>query len=301
MRIIFPAVVAIIGLLLASSGNAETAAEMKEARFARWIHAGLLDPQAPIEQRRAIVGELETLASDDSDPDVLYLLGSLYRQDPAHSSSPLEQNLDRARELLARAALHGKIIAMAKLSTIELKAGNRFEANVWAQLYFHYEMNEAQSGLLLKEGLTAVILHRALDGFPEQEMDALNTAVGGMIDQYDGQISKGQEALMASAPVNRFTDMKMGEGMRTTGYKNGRLIESGMSEYVVELGANGRVTQLWVLDAWPDYRLAKDMRKIALSLKVTADNDEKILGRVMILPINYDNLRYKLRGQSGSH
>ncbi|MFZ1620883.1 hypothetical protein [Dokdonella sp.] len=128
MRIV-PVIIAVAALLLPGMAGAEDAAAMREARLARWMHAGLLDPEAPIEQRRAIVGELEAIAKDDSERNVLYLLGSLYRQNPADSSSPVAQDLDRARELLSRAALHGHLLAMAKLSTIELQPGNHFEAN----------------------------------------------------------------------------------------------------------------------------------------------------------------------------
>lgn len=88
---IVPVIIAVAALLLPGMAGAEDAAAMREARLARWMHAGLLDPEAPIEQRRAIVGELEAIAKDDSERNVLYLLGSLYRQNPADSSSLLRR------------------------------------------------------------------------------------------------------------------------------------------------------------------------------------------------------------------
>ena len=164
---IVPVIIAVAALLLPGMAGAEDAAAMREARLARWMHAGLLDPEAPIEQRRAIVGELEAIAKDDSERNVLYLLGSLYRQNPADSSSPVAQDLDRARELLSRAALHGHLLAMAKLSTIELQAGNHFEANTWAQLYGHYVLDPGGDEIAAHGNFAAMVLSKAIEKFPE--------------------------------------------------------------------------------------------------------------------------------------
>ena len=264
MRPVFLALVCIAALLLPGFGRAETVAEKKETQFARWIHAGLLDPEAPIEQRRAIVRELEAIAKDDSEPGVLYLLGSLYRQDPAHSSSPLEQDLNRARELLSRAALNGNILAMAKLSTLELQAGNRFEANVWAQLHYHYAKDLAKTEPH-GDGFAAFILRNAQDGFPNKDIERLGSTVGSMINQYDAQIRLGLKKLVESDSGNRFRDVRAGKHLvvnpETT---KGRRPEPGISEYVLEFAADGSAKQAWAIDAWPNSRLARIQRKIAL-------------------------------------
>ena len=297
MKSIFPVLIASLGLIFADHGHAKDAADADAdaLRFARWIHAGLLDPNAPMEQRKSIVGELEALAKDDAEPGLLYLLGSLYRQDPAHSSSPVAQDLARARTLLSRAALHGKIPAMAKMSTIELQAGFRFEANVWAQLYYHYEQDQAKSDPRWTSGFAASILRNALDGFPEEEMESLNSSVGAMITQYDAQIREGLSKLSEGDSMDRFRDARPGKRvLLNSDDVQGRRLESGMAEYVVEFAADGSVKQLWTIDAWPNPRLARTLRTIALGYRVAPGVAKDVAGKLGMLPIAYDDLRFSI-------
>jgi hypothetical protein len=296
MRIFLSAAVVIVGLLLAGSGHAEDAATMEEARFASWMHAGLLDPDTPIEQRRAIVDELETIAKDDSDPDVLYLLGSLYRQDPAQSSTPVEQDIDRARELLSRAALHGNVLAMAKLSTLELQAKNRFEANVWAQLYYHYASEDSHFDVSSQGKFAASILHNALEGFAKSDLDELDRRVGAILDQYDKQIREGRSKPRAPASRTPPRNPRLGNGwFPSTKKSKGRAFESGVAEYAIELGANGKVSNIWSVDAWPDPRLAKALRRQTSSFRVDADASGSLKGRVQMLPMFFIDGRYSMR------
>ncbi|MEO7936831.1 MAG: hypothetical protein ABIR27_11285, partial [Dokdonella sp.] len=300
---IFPALIASLGLLVAGVGHAESVTDANAAadarRFERWIHAGLLDPDAPMEQRKAIVAELEALAKDDSDPGLLYLLGSLYRQDPAHSSSPVAQDLNRARILLSRAALHGKIPAMAKLSTIELQAGFRFEANVWAQLYYHYAKDQAKADPRWTSGFAASILRNALDGFPEQEIKALNASVEAMLTQYDAQIRQGLSKISEAGSNDRFRDARPGKRVLLNAEDTrGRRLESGMSEYVVEFSADGSVKQLWTIDAWPNPRLARILRQITLGYRISSDVADEAAGMVAIVPVAYSDGRYKIRDEA---
>ena len=302
MKEVFPAMIASLGLLFAGLGHAESSADADALRFARWIHGGLLDPDAPIEQRKAIVGELEALAEDDSDPGLLYLLGSLYRQDPAHSSSPVAQDLDRARVLLSRAALHGKIPAMAKLSTIELQAGFRFEANVWAQLYYHYAKDQAKADPRWSSGFAASILRNALDGFPEQEIKPLNASVDAMLTQYDAQIRQGLSKLSEAGSNDRFRDARPGKRVLLNAEDTrGRRLESGMSEYVVEFAADGSVKQLWTIDAWPNPRLARILRNITLGYRVAPEVANEAAGMLGVVPVAYIDGRYRIRDEAAKN
>ena len=302
MKCIVPVLIAIVGLFLAGPGHAAGDLDSDtESRFARWIHAGLLDPDTPIEQRRAIAAELEVIARDDSDPGVLYLLGSLYRQDPTHSGSPLAQDLDRARELLSRAALHGVIPAMAKLSTIELQAGNRFEANVWAQLYYYYAKDQAKADPRWTAGFAASILRNALDGFPKQEGDALNASVGAMISQYDAQIREGL-AKRSEPGAKRFRDARPGKRvLLNSDDLSGRRLESGMAEYVLEFSDDGSVKQAWAIDAWPNPRLARVLRNIVIGYRVQPKVAMEAAGKLAIVPVAYDDGRYRIHDEAGKH
>ena len=299
VRILFPAVIAIVGLLLSGMARADDAADLRETRFARWMHAGLLDPEAPIEQRRAIVGELEAIAKDDTQPGILYLLGSLYRQDPAHSNSRVEQDLNRARELLSRAALRGKIPAMAKLSTIELQSGNRFEANVWAQLYYHYAKDLATVDPRWTDGFAASILRHAQDGFPKEDIEALSSTVGSMITQYDAQIRLGLKKLVESESGSRFRDARPGTRvLMNPETSKGRNLEAGISEYVLEFAADGSVKQAWAIDAWPNSRLARILHKIALGYRVEPGVAQEASGMLAVLHVILDDRRYKIHDEA---
>lgn len=286
---------------LVGAGTARANDAADQQRFAGWIHAGLLDPSAPIDKRREIAAEIEVLTKDDSEPGLLYLLGSLYHQDPARSSSPLPQDIDRARELLSRAALHGKVPAMAKLSTIELQAGNRFEANVWAQLFYHYAKQQAKVDPRWSEGLAASILRNALVGFPKSEMDALNESVGAMIAQYDVQIMQGLGRIAEASAGNRFRDARPGKRMLLNSRDtSGRTYEAGVAEYVIEFASDGTLKQLWSLDAWPNPKLAKVLRNLALGFRIDAKLASEADGVVGILPLEFVDGRYSIRDQPAS-
>lgn len=301
MRNVVPAL-AVLLCLVAGSGLAAGIEAGEDQGFARWIHGGLLDADSPMAERKKLVAELEALAVDDSRPGLLYLLGSLYRQDPAKSTSPLAQDLDRARELLSRAALHGKIPAMAKLSTIELQAGNRFEANVWAQLYFHYAKDQALADPHWTTGFAASILHNALDGFPAADIDAVSESVGAMIDKNDAQIRRGLADLAEAGSVDRFRDARPGKRVLLNAEDTrGHRLESGMAEYVLEFAADGTVSRLWTIDAWPNPRLARILRTIALGYRVDPAVAREAAGKLAIVPLAYQDGRYSIRDQAAKN
>jgi hypothetical protein len=297
MKGLFALLVASLALVIGSA-HASATGDQDEQRFAGWIHRGLLDPDAPIEKRREIAAEIEALTKDNESPGLLYLLGSLYHQDSDHSSSPLPQNLDRARELLSRAALHGRLPAMAKLSTIELQAGNRFEANVWAQLYYHYAKDQAKADPHWSQGMAASILRNALSGFPKSDMDAMSESVGAMITQYDAQIRLGLTKYAEAVASNRFRDARPGKRtLMNARDMTGRVYDSGVAEYVIEFAADGTIKQLWTIDAWPNPKLGKILRNIALGYRVDATLANEAAGEVGILPIEFVDGRYSIRDQ----
>lgn len=269
-----------------------------EARFANWIQRGLLDESVAIESRRQIANEIEQLTMDDRFPDALYVLGSLYSQDPNHSSTPLPQNLDKARVLLSRAALQGQVKAMAKLSTIELKLGNRFEANVWAQLYYHYSQlsldpnSDPRPGL----GFAASIVRSAQEGFPDSQFAAMEAAVGSMLEKHDGQIKAGvaKQLGLAEARRKRGLNPRLGLGsVKNFRAPSGRMIESGVVEFVLEFTAAGKVKRHWCLDAWPNPGLVRIMRNNAKSFRIDTASAEEKAGRIARLDMIFDNRRHR--------
>lgn len=295
----FAVALLIAGLALAvGPGSARADDNADQQRFERWIHEGLLDPDAPTEQRKATVGEMDALTKDDSDPNVLYLLRSLYWQDPARSSTPVAQDIDRARELLSRAALRGRVLAMAKLSTLELRAGNRFEANVWAQLYYHYAEQDSRVEKGSRGNFAASILHNALSGFSESRVEELNRRVEAMLVQYDTQIRAGMAKSAASNARVQSFNPRLGNGKLMNPEKaKGRRLASGVAEYAIELGADGTVSEIWPLDAWPDPRLARALHKLVSGYRVDAEGSRSPAGTVQLLPMFFVDGRYSIRDQ----
>jgi len=292
--------------LLAVSGfsNRALAAEHDDyLRFEQYVRDGMLDPDAPIERRRAYVAEIEAVALRDKHPHLFYLLGSLYRQGEDSPNSPVAKDIDRAREYLSRAALGGSDLAMAKLSGLELEASNRFEANVWAQLYFHYSKDHWKIDRQIDDSLFAAsVIGAAQDGFLESQRGALDEAVTRIIVGYDTvirdrlQYSADARARnpLQSARGDKCNLMNLQWGPQKAARKR---YPFGMAEYYVAFAADGSVHRAWVLDGWPDSRFADMVRPCVMRYRVDPAAAQEAGNRLVLLPIHYSTNRHRIRVQ----
>jgi len=269
------------------------------------VRGGLLDPAAPLEKRMAYVAEMETIVQRVKDPFLLYVLGSLYRQGEDSPAVPVTKDLDRAREYLSRAALSGSVLAMAKLSAIESQAKNRFEANVWAQLHFHYGKELARLDRRIPESFAASVLGAAQDGFADSQRAALNDSVGMMISTHDAAIMKGVQALadrQASNPLRtargeRCTLMDLQKISRG---KGGKPASFAMAEFYLSFSSDGSVDHVWALDGWPDAAFARAVRPCAMAYRVEPAAALEAGDQLAMLPVQYSDQRHRIRQDDGT-
>ena len=285
----------VLGVILGFAAPVPGLAEEDRQSVARDQRAmmDLFDVEADVETRRALLAKLENEALADPDPQRLYLLGTLYRRGDNARQPAYAPNLDKAREYLSRAALAGMLSAMAKMSVLELDAGNRFEANVWAQLHYHYWKDAPLVRDRWSDGFSASLIARAKRGFDDADIPALNDSVGLMINNYDAKIRAGMERQGAIQVASTLQPTR--SDRRVLPDMPAKRPTSGVAEYYVAFDAKGEVDRLWLLDAWPDPALARVLRPIAMSYRVKAEPGSDPRGELALLPIEYNDLKFQIR------
>ncbi len=287
-------------VLLATAAGAVFAADpaAPEAVAPRELIRGdslqLLEPDVDLATRKKIFVDIEQQVGNDPRPMNLYVLGSLYRRGDQAKDRAFDKNADKAREHLSRAALGGHLPAMAKLSVLELEAKNRFEANVWAQMYFHYYQIAPRNDDRYSESFAAAIIAAAQTGFPISERAALNDSVGMMIGQYDARIRAG---MLASDVDRKSGPVKDGRTRSRMLHPTQGRPQSGVAEFYVAFDERGSVRQLWLLDAWPDLAIARTLKPIAMGYSVEVKESVNAQDVIALLPIEYADQRHRVRKQ----
>lgn len=307
--------------LLAAGLSAGVAAEEKAAMSATvkfeigpLITAGLVDPKAPLERRRELANQLIEAADRSKDPALLYAVGTLYRQGDAAGIAPFPKDIDRAREYLSRAALGGSVMAMGKLAVVELDAGNRFEANLWAQLFVHYDTEfqparpadppHAYRRPAGGESVASAILQRTNDGFPKSELPRLLERMKALIARYDSAIRQYRGQLDAENQRNRpqavagkapffLTPMQLGKVL-------GPKAASAVAEYFVEFAPGGELARAWPFDGWPEKKVLRVLRPIVNGLESSSAAAGTANGRVVLIPVTFVNTSYRLKQRGGA-
>lgn len=283
------------------------APEPRERQYAGFVTRGLLDPAAPADRRAELAARLEASALESGDANLFYVVGSLYRLGREVSpTSPYARDLDKAREYLTRAALKGRLRAMGKLALIELDAGNRFEANLWAQLQAHYAIELARVKTL-RDGrenrvlAVANVLALAQEGFPKDQVPKLEERIRQIIDSYDAAIRVGAERVLeaeSSSPLRnaRLDRCELPRGLER---KLGRRANymAGGAEYYIAFDDDGSASHVWLLDVWPDVRMERGLRTCASRYLVEAAEAVAGRGLLALLPLSIDDPRVKLKSR----
>lgn len=253
----------------------------------------MLDPEVDTETRRALFAAADAALATDPDPARLYALGSMHRRGDSARDPAFPKNLDKAREYLSRAALAGVLPAMAKMSVLELDAGNRFEANVWAQLYYFYRKDAPVAPDRGSDGFAASLIANAKRGFDDSQVAALNDSVGQMVAIHDAKIRAGIAKRAADEQGSGLQPTR--SGPRTLPDLPLKRPAAGVAEYYVQFDAQGEVARLWLLDAWPDAALARVLRPIAMAYRVKGTAGVDPNGQIALLPLEYNDLRFQIR------
>ncbi|MEO6075980.1 MAG: hypothetical protein ABIP56_04165 [Dokdonella sp.] len=271
------------------------------------ITDGLLDSSRPIEHRRELAKRLIEAADLEKTPVLLYYVGSLYRQGDSAGIAPFPQDLNRAREYLTRAALGGYIDAMSKMAVVELDSGNRFEANLWAQLYAHYSSiknpekpadTHAYRNPSGHESLASALLALTMDGFPESEVPRLIERANAMVARYDAPILAEMGRIKAEYEQAALPKLTRGGGkeMSPLQLRNelGRKAASAQGEYFFEFSPDGKLLRFWPFDGFPGQKVLRVLRPMASGMRFWPAPGSTIEKRVFLIPIIFANAAYRL-------
>lgn len=216
----------------------------------------LLDASVPAAERMKVFAGIIALANSGQ-VRAQDLAGTMYWQGSKIAGSPVAVNLAQARVLLANAAIHGDVLAMAKLGELELAAGRKPEAMVWAQMYARYidpmAMQRSQRGR--GSAYAANLIKRIADAGGTIDK-ATSANVASMVGRFDKSIRNGIHAFYAEGRHGRtyLTDAPRGLDSGEVANLN------GVAEYMVAFDTEGKPVRVWVLDAFPDPTLTGTLR-----------------------------------------
>ncbi len=177
------------------------------------------------------------------------LAGTLLWQGAQVEGSPLQRNLGQARNLLANAAVHGDVLAMAKLAELELAAGQTEQAMVWAQMYARYQnpmaMQRARRGRSAAYGSDLIRrISQAGGGISKR----IRTDVAAMVSRFDETIRRGIDEFSSRRRSGDTFLVRRPYGVDKVEYRN----VNGMAEYLVAFDPSGAPGRIWLLDSLPD-------------------------------------------------
>lgn len=249
--------------------------------------AVVLDPGAPVAERRRILARFEKHAASAGQRE-LYILGSLYQMGDRAPGALVKQDLDKAGLYLSNAAVNGSILAMAKMAEIELAKHEYPAAMIWAQIFAHYAA--VMIGNKHAQGYAAELVHRVIEKLGQSGVADAMPAVSLFIEQHDAQIRAGAGSGHAGDPSRRAS--------KTRPYLTpaGRFMpHSGIADFLIAFKSDGSVAYVWVLDAVPDSRLGIDLRAAAAGMKIAPETGvSSDAMRYRWMPVILDDGRYKV-------
>lgn len=235
--------------LLALPGMALAAGSAPDGVYSQdnGFNPKMLDTSVPLPERLKLFSHVIALANQGK-VRAQNLAGTMYWQGSDIPGSPIQRNVQQAHILLANAAVHGDVLAMAKLAEMEFKAHHLQKAMIWAQLYAHY--------------IDPTVSAREHHGFRyAYASDLINriTKAGGKIDD---TVSKG-----VSATVSRFDkpirdgisifkqQRRSGEAYLTASPQgkvpNELRTKSGVAEFIVAFDTSGKPGKVWLIASYP--------------------------------------------------
>ncbi len=248
----------------------------------------LLDASVPQAQRMQHFAHIIAMANAGQ-VRAQDLAGTLYWQGDAIPGSPVPRNPGQARILLANAAVHGDVLAMAKLGELELQAGRLPQAMVWAQMYARYldpmAMQRSRRG---QESAYAANLIRRITDAGGKIDKAASANVASMVQRFDKSIRRGIDAFNAEDRHGRTYLIQGPDGLDSIKVAN----ETGVAEYMVAFDASGKVERIWTLDAFPNPGLAAELRHYFKQAHANpADGDTGT--RYLRVPITHNSVKFR--------
>ncbi|HET7300621.1 MAG TPA: hypothetical protein VFJ01_08195, partial [Oleiagrimonas sp.] len=153
-----------------------------------------------------------------------------------------------AHTLLANAAVHGDVLAMAKLAEMELKAGNLQKAMIWAQLYAHYidPTVNAREHHGHRYAYASDLIGRITKAGGKID-DTVSKGVSATVARFEKPIREGistfkQQRRSGDAFLTAFPQVKVPKELRT---------KSGVAEFMVAFDTSGKPGKIWTIASYP--------------------------------------------------
>ncbi|PRH83780.1 energy transducer TonB [Arenimonas caeni] len=253
---------------------------------------------------------LETLArwqQEDPSASQKLRMGALYRLGRSHPAALVDADLQKARELLADAALDGELTAMASSAELELAHGDAMSGMVWAQLYAHYmqirepSQHRTYQADLIRRGFAALP-----PGQETEERVAGN--VRAVLDRFGPRIEAGFAAgpgddATAGPPCRPLhqvypTELRGSGRVPLSGGRNTvrrhDLHRPGMALFRLHIAPSGEVSQALVVESLPGPAAGEALRASVQRLRFNAVADGAPT-RTVLVPLVYDDQSVRIR------
>lgn len=245
-------------LSLLASGMAMAGNDTPDGMYseANGFSPKMLDASVPEAQRLKLFSNVIQLANQGV-VRAQALAGTMYWQGSNIHNSPIQTDLKQARILLANAAVHGDVLAMAKLAELQIQAGHPQKAMVWAQLYAHYldpvkSAREQHGG---RYNYASDMMKRITDAGGKIN-DKTSKNVNAMVSRFDKAIRTG---ITTFKQQHRTGDMHLAVMPKGTIPKDLRT-KSGVAEFMVAFDPKGSPAKTWLIASYPSADFGKDLR-----------------------------------------
>lgn len=246
----------------------------------------MLDASVPQAQRLKLFAHVITLA-EQGQVRAQDLAGTMYWQGARVANSPIKANLDQARILLGNAAMHGDVLAMAKLSELELEAGRTRRAMIWAQLYAHYldPMHHARERHGRRYAYASDLMQRIMDAGGKID-DTVSRDVSIQMAKYDDLIRTGIRTIK-----DRHRSGNPRLVMPPVGHPDvDQRTLNGVAQFMVGLDPDGNIKKVWLLASWPTDTMASMLRPWLEHAHANTVDDNAGM-RYLEIPITYNSAR----------
>lgn len=233
---------ALPGMALAAGGSSDGIYSQDNG-----FNPKMLDASVPQAERLKLFAHVIALANQGR-VRAQNLAGTMYWQGSNIPGSPIQSNLQQAHTLLANAAVHGDVLAMAKLAEMELKAGHLQKAMIWAQLYAHYidPTVSAREQHGFRYAYASDLISRISKAGGKID-DAVSKGVGATVARFDKPIRDG---ISTFKQQRRSGDAFLIVRPQGTTPKELRT-KSGVAEFMVAFDPSGKPGNVWLIASYP--------------------------------------------------
>lgn len=271
--------------LLASS-SAMAACPTETERPGAMISQGLLDP-ATADADRAALAERLLCSANAGNMMSEDIAGSLYRWGPEHPAHVFPQDLDKARALFTAAANQGWRTAMNKLAELELATGHADEAMLWAQVENVYYLRNHDGKEPPSDGHAdyyTMLLKRITDKLGPVDHDALLAKINDRVQSIDMQVAASSRRATAST-ASTATRTRVNDTHRVGNVSYKERVEGADAQFFAVVGPDGRVRNLWLVDAEPSIDDGTNMGPVVEAMRWNALSAGDTTLRYVMVPV----------------